>query len=263
MTIRTFVAGAAVVVAIAALARPLDAQSQDIRELQKRLDALAAGQAAVQKQLEELTTLIRGRVGAPTAPAAAAVPPDLALAIAGAPAKGATNAKVTLIEFSDYQCPFCARYARDTYSQIDRDYVKTGKVRYVFRNLPLESIHPQSFKAHEAALCAGDQGKYWEMHDQLFANQNALDPASLAGYARTAGVDAAKFEPCLTGATHASRVRADLSEAERLGARGTPTFYIGLTVPGDSKVKVVRVLRGAQSYAAFREAIDGVLAAAH
>ena len=261
MSFRTLFAGAAVVVAIAALApHPIDAQSQDSRELQKQLDALAAGQAAMQKQLEELTALIRGRIAAPPAAAAAAVPANLALATAGAPAKGSATAKVTVIEFSDYQCPFCGRYSRDTYGQLERDYVKTGKVRYVFRNLPLEALHPQSFKAHEAALCAGDQGKYWEMHDQLFANQSTLDPASLAGYARTSGVDEGKFKACLTGATHASRIREDLSEAERIGARGTPTFFIGLTVPGDPKVKVIRILRGSQPYAAFREAIDSVLA---
>ena len=263
MTVRTLVAGAAVVAAVAALApRPLDAQSQDLRELQKQIEALAAGQAAMKRQLDELATLIRGRIGA--APAAApAAPADLTLAITGAPVKGSATAKVTLIEFSDYQCPFCGRHVRDTYGQIDRDYVKTGKVRYAFRNLPLESIHPQAFKAHEAALCAGDQGKYWEMHDQLFANQTALDSASLAGYARTAAVDEARFKACLTGGTHASRIRDDLSEATRLGARGTPTFFIGLTVPGDPNVKVVRILRGAQPYAAFREAIDSVLASAN
>ena len=76
---------------------------------------------------------------------------------------------------------------------------------------------------------------------------------------KAAGLDVAKFQPCLTGATHAARIREDLSEAERIGARGTPTFFIGLTVPGDPKVKVIRILRGAQSYAAFREAIDSVL----
>src|SRR5262245_15960800 len=261
MTFRALATGTAVVVAIAALARPLDAQSQDARELQKQFEKLAAGQAAMQKQLEELTLLIKSRTAAP--PVAPAVPADLALPIAGAPARGAATARVTLIEFSDYQCPFCGRYARDTFGQIDRDYVKTGKVRYVFRNMPIESLHPQSFKAHEAALCAGDQGKYWEMHDQLFANQSALDPAALVGYARAAGLDVAKFQPCLTSATYASRIREDLSEAERVGARGTPTFFIGRAVPGDSKVKVVRILRGAQPYAAFREAIESVLTASN
>src|SRR5262249_7401275 len=160
--------------AITAIASPLGAQSNDTRDLQTQLEKLAAGQAAMQKQLEELTLLIKGRAAGP------AVPADLALPIAGAPARGSTTARVTLVEFSDYQCPFCGRYARDTYAQLDHDYVKTGKVLYVFRNLPLESLHPQSFKAHEAALCAGDQGKYWEMHDQLFASQSALDATSIA-----------------------------------------------------------------------------------
>jgi protein-disulfide isomerase len=255
MMYRTLVAAAAVVVFIAT-ARPLDAQSPDVRELQKQIASLVANQAAMQQQLDELTAAIRGR-----AAAAPAVPADLALSIAGAPARGAATARVTLIEFSDYQCPFCGQYVRDTYGQLERDYVRTGKVRYVFRNLPLEALHPQAFKAHEAALCAGDQGKYWEMHDQRFADQRALDAASLGGHARTAGLDATTFQACFSGGAHAARIRADLSEATRIGARGTPTFFIGLTTPGDSKVKVVRILRGAQPYAAFREAIDSVLAA--
>lgn len=264
LSVRTLLTGAAIAIAIAVVtSSPAGAQGQqEIQELRKQIDALAAGQAAIQKQLEELTAWMRARPAAPPA-AAPTVPSNLTLATSGAPAKGSRTAKVTIIEFSDYQCPFCGRYAQETFAQVERDYVKAGKLQYVFRNLPLESLHPQAFKAHEAALCAGDQGRYWEMHDRLFADQRALDPPSLVGHASAAGLDMAKFKPCLDSGAHAAHIRRDLAEAERIGARGTPTFFIGLTVPGDSTVKVMRVLRGAQPYAAFREAIDSVIAAAN
>ena len=234
--------------------RPTAAQSQqELEAIRKQIDALAAGQAAIQKQLDELVTMIRGRQ--PQAP-----PANPVVDTTGAPVKGAATARVTVVEFSDYQCPFCGRYTRDTFAQIDKEYISTGKVRYVFRNLPLESIHPQAFKAHEAALCAGEQGKYWEMHHELFANQTKLQAEALPGYAKTACVDVTKFQQCLTSGKFADRVREDINDAARAGAQGTPTFFIGLTAPGDTKIKTLRVIRGAHPFSSFKEAIDAALA---
>jgi protein-disulfide isomerase len=96
------------------------------------------------------------------------------LNLKGDPFKGEKNAKVTLVEFSDYQCPFCARHVRATLPPLESEYIATGKIKYVFRNFPIASIHPLAFKAHEAANCSGEQDKYWEMHDRLFANSKAL-----------------------------------------------------------------------------------------
>lgn len=232
---------------------PSAAQSQqDIEALRKQIEALAAGQAAIQKQLDEIQALLRGRQPQPA-------PANPVVDTTGAPTKGTATARVTVIEFSDFQCPFCARYTRDTFDQIDKEYISTGKVRYVFRNLPLESIHPQAFKAHEAALCAGEQGKYWEMHHQLFANQKALQPDALVNHARAAGADVPRFQQCLTSGRFASRIREDISDAARAGASGTPTFFIGLTAPGDTRVKTLRVIRGAMPYGAFKEALDSLL----
>ena len=101
----------------------------------------------------------------------------------GATFYGKSDAKVTIVEFSDYQCPFCARYAHETFPQIDREYIQTGRVKYVFRDFPIESIHPQAFKAHEAVYCAGEQGKRREMHEQVFSNQRAISSANLTAYA--------------------------------------------------------------------------------
>ena len=109
----------------------------------------------------------------------------------GAPSRGKADARVTIVEFTDYQCPFCSRYVRETYPQLDKEYVQTGKVKYVLRDLPLEAIHPLAMKAAEAAHCAGEQGKYWEMHDRLFANQTELARTDLAKHAQALGLDAA------------------------------------------------------------------------
>jgi protein-disulfide isomerase len=166
---------------------------------------------------------------------------------------------VTVVEFSDYQCPFCGRHARETLPQIDEAYIKTGKVKYVFRDFPLERIHPDAIKAAEAARCAGESGKYWEMHDRLFGNQKALGVKDLVLHAQALGVDGPAFEQCLDGAKYATQVRQALSEGRRAGVRATPTSFIGLTQPNDGKITAAAVLQGAQSFADFQEAIEKLL----
>src|SRR5207247_11262883 len=122
---------------------------------------------------------------------------------------------LTMVEFTDYQCPCCGRYARDTYAQIDKEYVATGKIKYVLLDLPLESIHPFAFKAAEAAYCAGEQGKYWEMHDRLFADQKAIASKDRPEHAQALRLDSGKFEECLASGKHAAKIRAALVEGQR------------------------------------------------
>src|SRR5262249_13220452 len=100
--------------------------------------------------------------------------PSILLSLEGTPAMGDPNARIAIVEFGDYQCPFCGQHANQVLPQILENYVKTGKVRYFFKDTPVEAIHPRALKAAEAALCAGEQGKYWEMHDHLFKNQQHL-----------------------------------------------------------------------------------------
>ncbi len=231
--------------------------SQSNDELKKDIQALKAGQDAIQKDLQEIKKLIAAR------PAAGAPPVEQALnaiiSVDGEPFKGDKNAKLTLVEFSEFQCPFCGRHVRDTYPQLDKDYIKTGKLKYVFRDLPLESIHKNAFKAAEATHCAGEQNKYWEMHDKLFANQTSLDPTMLTAHAQAVGVEPKKFQSCLESGKYAAAIRKDIAEASKYGITGTPTSVIGLTQSGDSKtIKVVKVIRGAQNYAAFKDALDSV-----
>lgn len=241
-------------------------RNSDIESLRREVavlrDALKAHedaqQDAILKELREIKALLAQRPVA-TAPQPTAVA-DVALNIDGdGPFKGSPNAGVTLIEFSDYQCPFCANYFRDALQKIDAEYGKTGKVKYLFRNFPLEAIHPQAFKAAEAASCAGDQNKYWEMHDRLFQNQQALGAADLPRHAEALGLDLQRFSECLEGGKHSAKIRKDMAEGQKAGVTGTPTFFLGFTEPGSSRVKAVRRVTGAQPYESFKEAIDSVL----
>jgi len=127
----------------------------------------------------------------------------------------------------------------------------------VFLDLPLESIHKFAFKAAEAANCAGDQGMYWEMHDRLFESQKALEPWT--PHAEAIGIDVAQFEECLNSGKHANEIRKDMSEAQKAGVTGTPTFFFAVTDPASSKVKTIVRLSGAQPYAAFKAQIDRLL----
>ena len=174
-----------------------------------------------------------------------------------APFLGRADAPVTLVEFSDYQCPFCQRFFATTLPTLKRDYIDTGKLRYVFRDFPLD-VHAQARKAAEAAHCAGEQGKYWEMHDALFRNQSALTPARLAEYARALGLDGSRFDQCLTSGRHTARIQRGLADGAAAGVQGTPGFVVGKTQPGDSVEGTS--IRGAQPLETFRRIIEQLLA---
>lgn len=130
-------------------------------------------------------------------------------------------------------------------------------MKYVVRDYPLESIHPQAFKAAEAVRCAGDQNKYWEMHTRLFTNQRELGPADLPKHATALKLDTATFQQCLDSGRHAEAVRKDIADGQRATVKGTPTFFVG--VEEGSKLKVIRVIRGAGHISGFKSNIDAVL----
>lgn len=158
------------------------------------------------------------------------------------PVLGNANAPVTVVEFSDFQCPFCQR-VMPTLKQLREAY--GDRVRIVWKDFPLTSIHPQAFKAAEAGQCAREQGKFWEYHDRLFANQQALEQEFLKKYAADTGLDAAKFSACLDTAKYAERVQAQMGVGTSLGVSSTPSVFIN-----------GRLLSGAQPYETFTAVID-------
>jgi protein-disulfide isomerase len=176
-----------------------------------------------------------------------------------APFKGDKNARVSLIEFADYQCPFCARFYGETLPQIEENYIFTGKVKFFFRNFPLERSHPQAFKAAVAANCAGEQGKFWAMHHRLFTHQEELGSKDLLQHAKMLALDSSKFTRCLDSEESVAKVRKDLAEGEKAGVKVTPTFFLGLAEPNNPKITVQKTILGAKSYTDFKEAIDSLL----
>jgi len=195
----------------------------------------------------------------PTIPPVRPAPPLPAapISIDGAVFKGSAQARVVLVAYSDFQCPYCARFAQDTWPAVDRQYVATGKVRMAFRQFPLENIHPFALKAAEAAECAGQQGQFWGLHDLLYQNQKQLGDSDLKRYAQQVGVSLPAFETCLGGQT-TSKVRADAATGAALGGTCTPAFFVGIVQP-DGRVRVVERIVGARPFDAFKTSLDRVL----
>ena len=169
------------------------------------------------------------------------------------PVLGDENAEISIVEFSDFQCPFCARAHDDALTQFrNSDYFKNGKVNLVYKHFPLSSIHPYAQKAAEASACAQDQRKFWEMHDMIFANQQQMDVASLKSYAGQIGLNQAEFDSCLDGNKKASKVSNDLKQATDAGGQGTPHFVL-VNQDGDTTV-----VSGAQPWPNFEAAIKSL-----
>ena len=227
---------------------------RDLTAIEADLAQIKADLAAVKNQLGQLMRLLSQR----PADGRITTSGPVRTSLGDAPMVGRADAPVTLVEFSDYQCPFCQRFFATTLSALKKHYVDTGKVRYVFRDFPLDQMHPQARKAAEAAHCAVEQGKYWEMHEVLFQNQRTLAPPQLTVHARTVGVDGSKFDECLSSGRHAARVERGLADGAAVGVQGTPTFVVGKTKPGDFVESTP--IRGAQPLEMFRRIIDQTLA---
>jgi protein-disulfide isomerase len=163
------------------------------------------------------------------------------------PAWGPTDAPVIIVEFGDYQCPYCKQFHDETLPQISETY--EGQIRFVFRDFPLSGVHPWAQKAAEASECADDQERFWDYHDLLWANQSALDVDSLEAYAAQLGLDTATFDDCLDSGANAEEVQNDFEDGVSYGVAGTPTFFV-------NGIKVV----GAQPFSVFQTMIDSLLA---
>jgi len=159
----------------------------------------------------------------------------------GSPSRGPESASVSIVEFSDFQCPFCRRVG-PTMEKIEADY--GDQVRIVFKNMPL-SIHPKAQAAHAAGEAAHRQGKFWEMHDRIFANQSRLEPEIFEGYAQEIGLDMERYRADVASSPVKERISADIEEARRLGVTGTPGFFVN-----------GRFVSGAQPYETFKRLID-------
>jgi len=161
--------------------------------------------------------------------------------------KGDKNAPVTIIEFSDYECPFCTRFYTQTLAQIQKEYIDTGKVKFVYRDFPL-GFHQNAQKAAEAAECAGEQDRYFDMHDKLFENGVAGGVASFKKFAGQIGLNQGDFDNCLDSGEMTSEVKKDFQDGQSYGVSGTPAFFVN-----------GKLISGAQPFSAFKQMIDAEL----
>lgn len=161
--------------------------------------------------------------------------------------KGDPNAPVTIVEWSDFECPFCTRFYTQTLPQIQSEYIDTGKAKFVYRDFPL-GFHANAQKAGEAAECAGEQGKFWEMHDKLFEDGVSGGVTSFKQYATDLGLNTADFNECLDSGEMAAEVRKDMTDGSAVGISGTPGFIIN-----------GQLVSGAQPFSVFQQAIEAGL----
>jgi protein-disulfide isomerase len=230
--------------------------SRDAESLRKEIEALKAQQAEMQKSLEEVRDFLRaatgGRFGGPALV-------NSTFDLAGAPTNGRASAPVTVVEISDYHCPYCRRHVQQTQPNLYADYVQPGKVRHVFIHYPIAQLHPDAYRSHEAASCAGDQGKFWELHSKLFETPlKTVD--QLNGLAQSTGLDMTAFRACMDSGKYANAVKESVERIQKMNINGTPMFLIGKTPSGSQPMTVSKVIEGAQPYEVFKRAIDEVAA---
>lgn len=173
------------------------------------------------------------------------------------PMKGNQDAEITIVEFSDFQCPFCWRFYTQTLPLIEQNYMSTGKVNFVYRDFPIQGIHPNAYPAALAGECADEQGKFWEMHDLIFINQkNWQDLPILQAtnlfkqYAVNVGLDANEFDSCMDSGKYIEEITNDLNDGRAYGVSGTPGFFVG-----NEKIGFIPIT-GAQPYSTFQRVID-------
>ena len=215
---------------------------------------------AILEELRAIRALLeRQQQAAPRPPAPAPEVPQgpVSLKLDGAYVLGRPDAPVTMVEFSDYECPFCRQFHMASFEQLKRDYIDTGKLRYVSRDLPL-GFHANAKPAAKAARCAGEQGRFWEMRKALIVNGNALTPELYGRLGRELRLDERTYQECLAGDRHDKAIADQVAQANGLGISGTPTFVVGRS-NGDS-VDGQRIV-GAQPLATFEARIKELLAA--
>jgi protein-disulfide isomerase len=231
-------------------------------EAAAKSDAMTKEQAdAIVSELKQIRQLLEKQQAqlaraVPPTPAAPAPPEKVQMNVGnGWYAIGRADAPVTLVEFADFQCPFCKKFHTDAYSELKKNYIDTGKVRFVSRDLPLE-FHPFALRAAEAARCAGDQQKYWELRDALYSNAAPPSEEVINKAAETLLLDKSAFQSCLASEKYKADVQKDATEAATLQISGTPTFVLAKS--SKDKLNGIRIV-GAQPYVAFQTAIESFL----
>lgn len=225
-------------------------------DLKTEVKAIIDGQRQIIASLDELKRLMQTGTPANSSSSAVSRPPA-SVNVHGEPFRGNPTARVAIIEYADFECPFCRQFALESYPRILEEFIKTGKLKYFFRDFPL-GMHPHAMDAARAARCADEEGKLWEMTDSLFGNP-VLEQKSLLERAETLGVDGVKFNECLSSGRYAREIQQGVSEARNIGIKATPTFLIGTIEANSDVVRITNGIVGAQPYSVFKAELDKLL----
>lgn len=210
-------------IALVACSASLSAQGITQQQADAILQELKAMRAAIDRLASSGTA--RPGTGGPAANE------PVTLQSVGTYVMGSPSAPITIVEFTDLQCPFCSRFAGTTFDELKRNYIDTGKVRFATRDLPLP-MHPHAVRAAKASRCAGEQNKFWELRSALVRNAATLSPALITEQARLLKLDIAAFDACLAGTAFDALIEQDIAAAKSIGITGTPSFVVGKTVNG-------------------------------
>lgn len=248
------------VLAAVFLAIPMAAYAaEDVHAFKNEVEAMRKDMDEIKRVLISiLPVLVRneGVDGSPQVvpPQRVETPQSATVSIDGSPSIGKSDVPLVLVEFSDYECPFCARFNAEVLKQVKREYIDAGLLRFVYKDFPLP-FHQNAMKASMAARCAGEEERYWEMHDALLENQQNL--GDVDGLVKRTGLKAATFNECMKSRKYEDAVQMDLNDGRELGINGTPTFILGRL---DAFGKVTgEVIQGAMPYAVFKTKIEALL----
>jgi protein-disulfide isomerase len=243
-----------VTAALVTVSAPAAQPSQDdFAKLKDQVAQLNTQQQQILASLDELKKMMKG----PTQPA---LKPPPTMTVTGELYKGEPSAKVAVIEYADFQCPFCRRFESQIYPNIRDAYIKTGKLKYFHRDMPL-AFHQGAMPAARAVHCASEQGKFWEMHDTLLGDAASLTPADIDQRAGQLGMDVPKLDQCISSDRFADIIQRSINEASAMQVSGTPTFIIGTLDANGNLMSVKKTVVGASPFEAFKAAIDPLLAA--
>jgi protein-disulfide isomerase len=227
------------------------------QDIQDGMKAIERGQSKILEELQSIKTLLQSKQAAPNTPPQIDVR-GVEFDLLGNPMIGVNDSKVVMIEFTDYQCQFCGRFVRDTFSEIRKQFIDTGKIRYAVMDNPL-AMHNMAKKAAEASHCASAQGKFWEMHDQMMRKQESI--SDLSSITVGNGINLPQFEDCLNTNRYTEYVSKEMALAQKLGITGVPGFIIAEIISEDPlRVRGIRSMYGAQPFTIFQSEIENALA---
>lgn len=227
-------------------------RADDFVTLKDEVARLNTQQQQILVSLDELKRMIKG-------PGQAALKPPETMSVAGEPFKGQPGATLAIIEYADFECPFCRRFEREVYPQIRDNYISTGKVKYFHRDMPLP-FHEGAMPAARAAHCASEQGKFWEMHDSLLGDAASLGAADIDERAGKLGLNVSELDKCISSDRFADIIQRGVAEATQMQISGTPTFIIGTLDTQGKLMSVKKTVVGAYPFDTFKGALDPLLA---